>query len=1189
MTGRVFKATAMMAMVACLMVSVVLADADSEGRDYEYAGKLYHDGLYDVAAQQYAEFIRRYPTSPRVPEAFFMQGECLFQEEDYLAARRMYQRVVLEYTASGQAPDAQLKTGDCYRQEGNLSAALENYVRVADLVPGSPLAPLGLLQAARMAQQIGSQERALGLLERLQLSYTTSPHYFSALLLEAQIAFAQENYVDAELALGKIPLERVTVETALQASVLLARVHFSRGFFDEGVALLERRLEQSAGVEERHTLLLELTRLLVTIGDYSAARKVMSTDTPTANQDAEWLELLGDIHFFSEHPDSALAAWGQIATPDPIQNFKTAWTADRQGNYRLAQRAAAGLYRDADSTQTRLQRWALRWFLEHPAQAGGLDLPRLVLEIGSTEPAWALTLLRYYRQSEQWSQADYLMARLQPGRTETADELALEIIRLRAASGQYEMADRLCASFENNYPASPLLGELERLRTAMIAPRVKMTELLPRITLLLLSGEGGGSGNLPAELGLIYAEELHDDTQALPLLERAVQTGGNDNSTLAAEYHWLRIRSAGGEDIREPLQRLLQKGLPAPWRYQAVLLLADREAANATDSLSYYQQYARTVELQTGGDPLLLQAAAAANLNSARHEPDLDRAAATAHHALALLDSSGTEGAAVLLLRSGLAEQLADWELAAGQCRQVMEEHPGTGEAATALLQLFYLPGLTETERVEAARRFQTDYWYHPAATELDLELARLQAAAGNHAAALAIYLELNHRLEAERIPVNIVPVAAPANEYEIGRLYLLLEQPQEALPHFLRYLTAGAHGDRYLDALYRIGEVYARLDDNRRAASYWSYLMQNHPEYPGTLEAIRQLAFLEFNREQAAAAQLLFQRLVPLQPERAIEYRFFIILADLRTGQLERAKKNISSYLKEYKGQVLEDTCVTRYRWEKGRHLLQAQQYDDADKLLKMVLKVKGTTKYHAEARYELARLQILLGNEETAITELQQLSQTLAPGALRGRVHLSLGTLFSRTGNLEQSVLAFRNALIDLSAPRERLAVLGNLIAAYKLMNLPEAAIPLLEELLELSVDPEEITQRRIELGNLYRTSGYTDKALEWFRQLLQTANRDNSAAIQYYIGQCYYDRGDYESAIAEFLKVTYFDYHSELEWEITAIYQAAQAYEQLERPERARDLYQRIIAERGLGSSFGKSAAERLRQLESLEERE
>jgi tetratricopeptide (TPR) repeat protein len=121
---------------------------------------------------------------------------------------------------------------------------------------------------------------------------------------------------------------------------------------------------------------------------------------------------------------------------------------------------------------------------------------------------------------------------------------------------------------------------------------------------------------------------------------------------------------------------------------------------------------------------------------------------------------------------------------------------------------------------------------------------------------------------------------------------------------------------------------------------------------------------------------------------------------------------------------------------------------------------------------------------------------------------------------------------------------------------------------------------------MGNLYRTSGYTDRALELFRKLLQTADRENSAAIQYYIGQSYYDRGDYETAIAEFLKVTYFNYHSGLEWEITAIYQAAQAYEQLGHRERAQELYRRIIADRGLGSSFGKSAGERLKAIESLE---
>ncbi len=1183
MNYRLIRSGLALALLLTVCITQAPADADSEGRDFEYAGKLYHDHLYDVAAQQYGEFIRRYPTSPRVPEAYFMQGECNFQEGDFLTARRLYQRVVLEYPASRRVADAQLKTGDCYRREGNAPAALENYLRVADLAPSSALAPLGLLQAARLSLELGNTDRAAGLAERLLLSYQASPHYFSALLLQGDICIVRGDLAGAELALSRIPLAEAGEELALRTAVKLAQVQFKRGWFETGVALLEERLRAEQSETRRHALRYELSRLLLSIGDYDAARASLGDDF--AKPSAAWLELLGDLHWFRDHPDSALTAWGRIADPDVIQCFKLAWAADREGELDGARRAAFKLYNTADSTQQQFSRWALRWFLEHPEHAAGLDLPRLVRELTETEPAWALTLLRYYRQTQQWSQADYLVARLQPGQSPQADDLALEIIRLRTAAGQYEMADRLCASFLRNYPASPLLPEVERLRRTGIVPKVKTVELLPRLTALLLAG-GEDDRRQYAELGLIYAEELYDDAQALPLLEKAVANGGDTPEFLAAEYHRLRILSARGGVEPAQLQGLLERGLPAPWRRQAVRLLADLMARSAADSLACHLQTAALLEQYADADPQLLREAAAAGLAAARLDPDPDCAAVTARHALNLTDSSATADAATLLLRGELAELSPDWEAAADSYRRLLADYPATGEAATALLRMFYLPDLTEAERLEAAQRFRIEFWYHPTAPELETELVRLHAAAGRYHEALACYLAINRCLEAERIPVNIVPAAAPANEYEIGRLYLLLEQPEEALPHFLRFLEAGARGSRYLDALFKIGQVYAELGDYPRAAAYWSYLLKNHPEDPGTLQAMRRLAFLQFDREQPAAARELFLRLVELQPDHAAEYRFFVILADVRSGELERAKSTIDPYLRRFKAVIDKDTCITRYRWEKGRRLLKEQNWDEARTLLEKTLKVKGTTRYHPEARYELARLQAMLGNEETAIQQLQQLRDQTPAGQLRGNVQLTLGTLYSRTGNLEQAVLAFRGALADLPAGEGRLAALSNLIAAYKLMSLPEAAIPLLEELLELSTDPEELMQRRIELGNLYRNSGNLDQALSWFRTLLQTADREDSAAIQYYIGQCYYDRGDYETAITEFLKVTYFDYHSELEWEITAIYQAAQAYEQLGHPERARDLYQRIIADRGLKSTFGRSAAERLRQLESLE---
>ena len=51
-----------------------------------------------------------------------------------------------------------------------------------------------------------------------------------------------------------------------------------------------------------------------------------------------------------------------------------------------------------------------------------------------------------------------------------------------------------------------------------------------------------------------------------------------------------------------------------------------------------------------------------------------------------------------------------------------------------------------------------------------------------------------------------------------------------------------------------------------------------------------------------------------------------------------------------------------------------------------------------------------------------------------------------------------------------------------------------------------------------------GYYDRAIVQLQAMLETTNKDLESEIRYYLGETFFNKGDYQQAILEFLKVPY-----------------------------------------------------------------
>ena len=75
-----------------------------------------------------------------------------------------------------------------------------------------------------------------------------------------------------------------------------------------------------------------------------------------------------------------------------------------------------------------------------------------------------------------------------------------------------------------------------------------------------------------------------------------------------------------------------------------------------------------------------------------------------------------------------------------------------------------------------------------------------------------------------------------------------------------------------------------------------------------------------------------------------------------------------------------------------------------------------------------------------------------------------------------------------------------------------------------LELYPNSEDALDKKIKIGILYDRLGYYDQAVLQLQTLLDEAGSDLEGELRYYIAEANYNKGDYQQAILDFLKVPY-----------------------------------------------------------------
>jgi len=109
---------------------------------YRAAYEDYMRGNYQLAADGFAEYRRRWPSTELSDNALYWIGECLDAQDSTEEALAIFSQVLEEYPGSDKAPAAQLKKGLLYLKAGDKGQGVLNLQYVVYEYPGTREADL---------------------------------------------------------------------------------------------------------------------------------------------------------------------------------------------------------------------------------------------------------------------------------------------------------------------------------------------------------------------------------------------------------------------------------------------------------------------------------------------------------------------------------------------------------------------------------------------------------------------------------------------------------------------------------------------------------------------------------------------------------------------------------------------------------------------------------------------------------------------------------------------------------------------------------------------------------------------------------------------------------------------------------------------------------------------------------------
>ncbi|MGD0337238.1 MAG: tetratricopeptide repeat protein [Bacteroidota bacterium] len=1184
---------------SCIVCSFVLlspAQDTKENADFKLALNLFNDQLFDLAVDQFRNFVTAYPNTEQGIEARYYIGAALLKLKRYEEARTQFQNFSISYPQHPKAADAWWQVGESYAALGNAAEAASAFERLKVFYPTSKLAPDALLRASDFFQRASDMENAKKVLRALIQEYTTNQSVLIARLRLGSL-FAKEGNTEQARAEFRRVLDGSIPGLKAEALVSLGNLNASIGKIEEAEKNLREALSLYGKSSIAPAAALALGTLYRQQGNLTAASdllKKVANDTTNVDTTLQQNALLqyGTTAYQLHDIRTALSSYDTFIRRFPVspllpQALFSAGKASEQNNdlqksqgyfKQIVQRFPASpetrlalVYCTQNASMQKHYREAItfaRHFISAYPDDGGV--PRMLLtaaeiaEKNLNDPPLALEL--YHDITVTYSNSEY------------ADEAFFGIARCTESTSTTEKAIAAYQDILQQYPATDFAEIIEHridsLQTYVLKNRDGGLDKLARIMADVIAQQS--RADLSYKLAEIYFNDLKDYRSAASQYTNAIAQGLSDTTqqqtAAAARARSLRLLSAVDEHATDDALKAYDEFLQ---RYPSSSL-----APEATLERSLMRE-----GLLTGADELI------ARLSSpekrAFYAIQIAERAMTAQNydsALHLLQPFGTTNQEALYLSAHALELSGRKDSAVvlyAQYSELYSNHRHTADALIRRAQHSLDEGKT-TDVISLCDRILSQFSYTLYAQQAELLKAEAAARAAHYDDAITLY---NALLNKQKENAFTSETPRPDIIIALASLYAKLNNAMHAKELYREYLTLDNTAPPAVDALTALGN-YARSEGNIELATSF---FKRASELNAAAGTRRQMADLLFQSGNYADAIIQYST-IEQQSNSDEEIKYCesrIIIAQFRSNAITDAERRTEQFKKNYKNEY---ELIAEFTLERGTHYYRKQEYQKSKKAFDEILDDYDETASAPAALYWNGRIAETQNRTDEAVKILENVMERYPTAPILSRTRLALGNIYFRKEQYEKSIGYYR-VIVDSSTDAEILPLaLNNIIVAYKEVGVYDAALQLTRKFISLYPNDESITDKRVDIGILYEKLGYYDQAIIQFQHLLDEADSDLEAEIRYYLGECYFYQTQYQEAILEFLKVPYLvTKKTKIDWTANAFYMSGQSYEKMSKYKQAIGMYQQIIDRPGLDATFKAAAEKEIRRVKNLVQQE
>lgn len=1203
--------------IVCLF-SLAYGQQYNESNDFSYAIKLFNEGFYDIAAQQFSAFVNHYPSSDRLADAKYYLAESLYRIKDYQNARIEFQSLAVTFPDHERAPQAWKMVGELYEVLGNYKEAAKAYETVKVLYPSNSLAPQSMLKAAEAYSRLDLFTQADRIIKEFLDRYVEAPEYPEGHLVygnlltqkgdfdraksefERAASLTKDKNISAKANLGiasvyqKLGLLSQAESyyqsamnlnpnsaTARSAVFSLARIHQDMREWDKAITLLEKRKGDFAAADDQLKVNMMLAQSYFLKQDYYSARKTL--DKISASSAPESIKQM--IHFYSAacyqeegKIAQAITEYESIILPASQTGADTGFVECLPASYINLSK----LYLQTQNLQKARQTIS-DFHKRYPAKREGEELYFLLIQ-----KAFDLGDISVAADEMQKFTAEF------PG-SGFQDNLMYAAGNAFFKKGDYAESRRYYQKISESYYCNEDFDSA-RLKLGFINSYLYRAEGRGVSELARLFGRTVTDVRVQLELGIFYLRDLKDFQAAAEIFEKC-KSQSNDSSIVGKALYYLSETymaqaqieafpdSPRSEQSEKAVQNLKQamvyiKYVPNPdslmFRFLAWTIPPDN--SQSSKALEFWKHF----ENAYPSSPLIPEAqlrlaeisiALGDTENAYRYLNKIISGKGDsyfqgkAYWEKAMLQEKNQKRQEAIQTLKDFLLNIAQHPYRAKAYWQLANYHAVLGDYASAA------KFLEELLRLYA----YTDY-----AHEASVKIVDYYISNGDYVTAFNFIQAQVKNITLNNDPVVKYYMPAPDADFYFyaGKARYQLKEYPEARSNIMNYLSLSSSQIYRGEAFYILGKISYDEGNNEAALTYFSLI--SAADSPVFFNKANEIAAdIHFTKRAFGEARAKYEALIAASDD--VNKKIYYAAQRLRCLVNEENAKllgsELASFQRQYKNHPEFDSYLASVEFEEGKRDYLNKNFDSALRHFSTILKKYKRSGYADDALYYEGLCYTTLNKSDDALDRLTKFLKEYPNSSIIGDVYITIANLYMRGEKTELAVSALQKAVETAVTPESKMNAISNSMKLYKNLGMWDSALRLARQYVEQFPNAEDIVDAKILIGICLTSLNRYSEAIDYLKKVKFEATAEQEPEIQFYVGEAYFNAGRYEEAIGEFVKIPLLSKKTKLQWEASALYYSGQAYEKLARVDDAVRMYKEIVERPGILLELKREAQHRI----------